>query len=176
MCTRSIEQLLSPLLIHKSYKLLGNDNKMDNISRKQVIDDIMVFLKENEKKTDTDLARIMIYEFRLPLCTLYAHIAEGVEKSIPAIDIAENFGESNVVSFSLRNKAYLVFDGVRRLYKGSYDGLDEIALQGINRPKENGLADLEAERLIRSKEFGNLKEEDVKLFDSWLMYIHNQIR
>ena len=88
----------------------------------------------------------------------------------PTVEITENFGDPK---FQPRDWQDRSFDGVRTLYRGGYDGLDEVALQGVYFPRADGRAVLPAELLLRSKDLTDgrgLTAQDKERYDAFLKY------
>jgi len=146
---------------------------MINAERKEIIDYIIdKVTKKGHLKSSIEIAKK--YEFILPYCTL-GILKPNQENLDPVIEIAENFG--NPV-FRARTAEDRAFYGVRKLYRGGYDGLDEVALQGINGPNSEGKVLPPAEKLLRSKEWNNdfgLTNPDLYLFDAFLKYAQREL-
>ena len=145
--------------------------------RKEVIEDILSKAKIKGKKSVVT-NQITTYEVCLPYCSL--RVSETNIPEIPVknstVEIAENFGDPD---FEPRSWQDVSFYGIRRLYKGSFDGLTEVALQGIYAPKEDGWSfHPPAEKLLRFADSTNgrqLTQIDKKIFDVFLKYAQRQL-
>jgi len=142
--------------------------------RKKTVDFIVEKVAERGKLTfETEISRT--YELGLPYCTLKVRQMLLPPECTPVIDIAENFGNPN---FEPANWQDLLFDGVRLLYKGGYDGVEEVALQGIQLPLSTGKTIPPAESLRRFKDSmdgRSLTRQDMERYDAFLNYARREL-
>ena len=143
--------------------------------RTEIIKDIFQYLQENCKEIDkVSRSPIKKFEHSLPLCTIEALIHTGIKDPNPVIEIIEHFGRP---TFVLKDSDK-VYDGLRQLYHGSYDGLDEVALQGLFLPNEDEVFTSPSERLIRFKKSADkrgLTSLDEYSFDRYLIYVSKEL-
>jgi hypothetical protein len=142
-----------------------------NTERKGTVDYIVAKVMEKGRIT-FDAGTIRRYELGLPYCSFTIQTHQSIS---PIIEIAENFGDPKFIPRSWQDR---IFDGVRILYRGGDDGLDEVALQGIYHPDVEGKVLLPAESLMRFKESTDgrqLTREDTERFDAFLKYARREL-
>ncbi len=89
------------------------------------------------------------------------------------IEIAEHYGRNFEQEGLSSKELYGGFVGIRKVYRGSANGLEEVALQGFYAPSETGETLPPGEKLHRFHDStdGKIPKSDEKeTFDSWLKY------
>jgi hypothetical protein len=140
--------------------------------RKQTVDYVVSKVMEKGVLASNSKS-VKRYNFGLPFCSLSV-IGSFQPSMIPYIEIAENFGDPAFVPTNWLDTA---FDGIRTLYRGGRDGLDQIVLQGIYAPDADGAILLPAEKLLRSNELADRKVtvQDISRFDAFLQYAKKEL-
>ncbi len=146
---------------------------LTNEERMKTVDYVVAKVLEKGKlASDTGIVRR--YEFGLSYCSLSV-LRVHHEDLEPIVEIAENFGNPEFRPGEWQDQS---FQGIRTLYRGGRDGLNEVALQGIYVPDAKGKVLLPAESLRRSKELTDrrkLTQQDLERFDAFLKYAQREL-
>lgn len=142
---------------------------MKNHERRETIDAIYSMIVLKGKRVDE-----MRHCANLPQCSV------DVLKfhSVTLVEIAENYGRNLEQEGFSPKEVYWGFVGIRKLYRGSANGLEEVALQGFFAPLETGETLPPGEKLHRfhdSTDGRTPKLEEKETFDAWLKYAAKEL-
>ena len=142
--------------------------------RKKVINDlILIAIERGEVVSGKDTpggqdSPVVQYRLNFPYCSLL--ISETNGASVSVVEIAENYGSTEIPIVPAGSP----FDGFRKLYQGSANGIDEIVLEAITSPTSEGLTTLPSKRSLRGKD--ELTPNDKSTFDAFLMYAQRELK
>lgn len=153
-------------------------------TRREVIDDIVARVERTtplaQLRATAQEGGARLYERHFSQCTVRVVTLPIAHN--PVIEIATNFSDPAAISRATG------FDGYRVVYRGSYDGLLDVSLEGSHLPGEDGSVLPPASAMIRSflppasamarpsDSSLRLTTDDQQRFDLYLAYALRELR
>ena len=140
--------------------------------RKKIINDIIsIAIERGDVVGDKDTpggkgSPVVQYRLNFRYCSLLI----SDDASVPVVEIAENYGSTEIPIVPAGSP----FDGFRKLYQGSANGIDKIVLEAITLPTSEGLATSPSTRPFTDKD--ELTPKDKSTFDAFLMYAQRELK
>jgi len=152
---------------------------LQDYERKRIIEYILNQAKIKEIKPVSDMYG-STYKLTFRYCSV--EITEFTLKSVNGlaarVDIVENFTDRNFAYDIIRSRHKKDFFGFQRIYSGSINGLEEIALRGIDKGHKLGSLVSSGEIQIAtrdSKSGRDLTKKDKYRFDDLLTYVQEEL-
>ncbi len=159
--------------VTQQYYIVDGEKMLAPEERRETVDYVVAKVTEKGRLA-LDSGAVQRYEYSLPYCSLTVFSMRQRDFD-PVVEIAENFGDPLFQPEGWQERS---FDGLRTIYRGGSNGLDEVALQGIYAPNANGDMLPPAESLRRSRRLTDgrhLIRQDQERFDAFLKYAQREL-
>ena len=150
---------------------------MEPRQRKIIIDDIIAKIRVIQVIPAFWTAEISHYKVPFELCTLGITTSEFHQQREyvnPAVTIAQRFTDLDSAAYPIFQDDER-FDGFSAIYKGSSNGLDEVAMEGIKFSPDHVGSVSHSELHLRPTKRVVLTQQDRERFDVLLMYAWSQL-
>jgi len=138
-------------------------------TRKIFIDSIVQKLRSKAKK-EIDILGLQEFRYSTSLCTVMVTAFED-NSAPPTVIITEHFGDTLLMP--ALPDSYQRYDGVRKSYTGSYDGLNRLELEVLYLPNEKG--DFSTPQIIEIRSEKKLFDSDKERYDSYIHYLFRHL-
>ena len=161
------------MVFFSEYHSMDGEKMLSVEERKETVDYVVAKVTEKGRLA-LDSGAVQRYECSLSYCSLTVFRMRQREFE-PVVEIVENFGDPLFQPEGWQERS---FDGVRTIYRGGSNGLDEVALQGIYAPNASGDMLFPAESLRRSRRLTDGRHlicQDLERYDAFLKYAEREL-